>query len=423
MRLKSIYAVFFVIFILLILIRSIDVFAQTPTVTPSPTQNPTPTPDSSSADSNICTSVPECLEQKLDCSKCIEYLTNKKNDLSGKAKTLSSEIGVMNNQIKLTEARIKATEQKIKELQKDIGIAKGKIKELESTIDRATRLLVERISAVYQVGRLEPWQIFLTARNIDDVFSRLKYLRIVQIYDKRKVYAAEQAKTDYANQKEIFEGKEGEAQALSKKLESYTSQLGGEKKAKDVLLTVTRNDESRYQRLLAQAQAERAIVFGGGKDVFMRNVNRGDSIGTIASHGASPGCSSGAHLHFEVHKDGSVQDPNNYLERTSFQYPSNYNADLYRTIDPRGDLPWPINAPIQINQGFGAQPNSSFYGPSGHQGIDMDSLSSSTVKAVKTGKLYGGSFQCVGYYPGPLYYAKVEHDDGTIAWFLHMFAL
>lgn len=406
-NIRNLFPVFFLI---LGFIFSNVVFAQT--ATPSAT----PTPESSSS-SNICTSVQECADQKLDCSKCIEYLSNKKSEASGKAKTLSSEIAVTNSQIKLTEARIRATEQKIKEIQKDIGIAKDKIEDLESVIDRATRLLVERIAAVYQVGRLEPWQIFLTARNIDDVFSRLKYLRIVQIYDKIQVYAAEQAKTDYANQKEIFEGKEDEALTLNNKLENYNQQLGTEKKAKDSLLAVTRNDESRYQRLLTQAQAERAIVFGGGQDSFIRNVNQGDAVGTIASHGASPGCSTGAHLHFEVHKDGSVQDPNNYLQSTSIQYPKDYNSDLYRTVNPHGDLPWPINPPIQINQGFGAQPNSSFYGAAGHTGIDVDSLSSSAVKVVKSGKLYGGSYQCR---TGPLYYAKVEHDGGLLTWYLHI---
>ncbi len=403
---------FAILALFLFLLLGSIVFAQTPT--PGPSSTPTPEPSSSS---NICTSVQECADQKLDCSKCIEYLASKKSEASGKAKTLSSEIAVTNSQIKLTEARIRATEQKIKELQRDIGVAKGKIKDLESIIDRATRLLIERIAAVYQVGRLEPWQIFLTARNIDDVFSRLKYLRIVQIYDKRQVYAAEQAKSDYSNQKEVFDDKEGVAEALSKKLDDYNNQLESEKAGKQALLTVTRNDESRYQRLLAQAQAERAIVFGGGQDSFVRNVNQGDIIGTIASHGASPGCSTGAHLHFEVHKNGSVQDPNNYLQSTSVQYPTNYNADVYRTVNPRGDLPWPINPPIQINQGFGAQPNSSFYGPAGHTGIDMDSLSSSSVKVVKNGKLYGGSYQCRS---GPLYYAKVEHDDGLITWYLHI---
>ncbi|OGH17779.1 MAG: hypothetical protein A2868_01130 [Candidatus Levybacteria bacterium RIFCSPHIGHO2_01_FULL_40_15b] len=400
---------------LFLLLGSI-VFAETPTPGPSPTSTPTPTPESTSSSSNICTSVQECADQKLDCSKCIEYLASKKSEASGKAKTLSSEIAVTNSQIKLTEARIRATEQKIKELQKDIGIAKGKIKGLESVIDRATRLLIERIAAVYQVGRLEPWQIFLTARNIDDVFSRLKYLRIVQIYDKIQVYAAEQAKTDYQNQKEIFEDKEGEAEALSKKLDDYNNQLGQEKTSKNVLLTATRNDESRYQRLIAQAQAEVAIAFGGGTETFIRDVSQGESIGTVIS-GAS-GCSTGTHLHFETHKGSSIEDPNNYLSSKSVTYKPN-EAEA-GSINPRGPYPWPLVDPIFITQGYGSTPyaQSGAYNGNPHFGIDMYSGSPSSVKAIQSGKLYGGTYANCRL--GPLLYAKVKHSDGLESLYLHI---
>lgn len=409
---KSIYFVLSLIFILLALIGSIDVFAQTPTEIPTPT----PTPESSSSSSNICTSVPECSEQKIDCSKCIEYLANKKNEATGRAKTLSSEIGTMNNQIKLTELRIRATEQKIKELERDIKIAKEKISELETDIDRATRVLVERIAAVYQVGKIQPWQIFLTASNIDDVFSRLKYLKIVQIYDKRKVYAAEQAKTDYKNQKEIFEDKEAEAQALSKKLEDYTSQLEQERVGKQELLKVTRNDEARYQRLLAQARAERAIVLGGGTEVFLRNINVGESVGTVID--SPSGCSTGRHLHFSVYQGTSVRDPNDYLSSKSFTY--SYDENLYSyygTINPHGSYPWPLDDPIKINQGYGSHGYAARYPGGMHDGIDMDG-GSLNVKAVRAGKLYEGSYSGCSY--GPLSYAKVEHDDGLITWYLHI---
>ncbi len=366
---------------------------------------------------NVCTSVPECAKENIDCSKCIEYLTNKKNEATAQVKTLSSEIAAMDNQISLTQARISATEQQIQELREDIGITEDKIYSLESDIDGISKALLNRIVASYKYGSIEPWQVLLTSGNIDRFFTRLKYLKIIQYYDQKNIITAEQSKVSYGNQQDILVEKQEKAKSLSAKLESYNSQLEEEKSNKDALLLVTRNDESRYQRLIAQAQAERAIVFGGGKDVFMRDVSKGDSIGAIASWSSSPGCSTGAHLHFEVGKDNSLQDPNSYLEKTNFQYASGYNFDLYRSIDPRGDFPWPLNSPIQINQGFGAQPNSSFYGASGHTGIDMNSLSSPTVKVVKSGKLYGGSYQCKN---GPLYYAKVEHDEGLVTWYLHV---
>ncbi|MDZ4210049.1 MAG: hypothetical protein U1C56_02620, partial [Candidatus Curtissbacteria bacterium] len=76
-----------------------------------------------------------------------------------------------------------------------------------------------------------------------------------------------------------------------------------------------------------------------------------------------------------------------------------------------------LNDPIQINQGFGSHPFAQqFYSNGTHTGIDMDSTSS-TVKTVKAGKLFGGSYNCSN---GKLYYAKIEHDDGLTTWYLHM---
>lgn len=408
---NKIFKLSFVVFVLfLFLMLDRIVFAED--LTPTPT--PTPTPQASS---NVCTSVPECSEQKLDCGKCMEYLTNKKNEATGRAKTLSSEIAVTDKQISLTEARIRATGQQIKELERDIDIAKGKITDLEENIDKTTKVLVERITAVYQVGSIEPWEIFLSANNIGDVFNRLKYLRVIQIYDKKKVYAAEQAKVDYKNQKEIFEGKEEEAQALSDKLKNYTNQLASEQAGKEELLKVTRNDESRYQRLLAQARAERAIVLGGGTEVFLRNVNVGDNVGTIIT-GAS-GCSTGTHLHFSVYQGTSVRDPNDYLSSKSFSY--SYDSPLYGyygTINPHGIYPWPLDDSIKINQGYGSHGYSVRYPGGIHDGIDMEG-GNSNVKAVRSGKLYEGSYGGCSY--GPLSYAKVEHDDGLISWYLHIY--
>ncbi len=400
----------FVVFFFLLLtvsVLSFRVFAQEATVTPTP---------SSSSSGAVCSSVPECSEQKIDCSKCVEYLTNKKNEAAGKAKSLSTEISAMNSQISLTEARIKATEQLIKEIEKDIEIAQGKISELETDIDRASRLLIERIAAVYQVGNMEPWQIFLTSSSIEDVFNRLKYLRLVQIADKKKVYAAEQAKTDYNNQKQIFEDKEQEAQVQSKKLEDYNKQLEDEKAGKQQLLQVTRNDEARYQRLVSEARAERAIVLGGGKEVYLREVNEGDTIGSIIS--GSSGCSSGTHLHLSIYQGTSMRDPSEFLSPKSFSYSyTESQHGYYGSINPRGSYPWPINDPITINQGFGSHGFARQFYPSGiHDGIDM--AGGMAVKAVRPGKLYEGSYSCSN---GPLTYAKVVHDDGLISWYLHIY--
>ena len=347
----------------------------------------------------------------------VTCLENKVQDLKGQTKTLSSQISIMDSQIRLTEARIEANRREILDLTLDIDTATKKISTLSDSLNRITGVLLNRIVATYQAGKVQPLEMLLSSRDASNLLARLNYLRIAQVHDKRLIYDVQQAKNDYANQKEIYEAKKKKIESLKLQLETYSESLGQQKIAKQQLLIATQSDEATYQQLLAQARAERAIVFGGGVDSYPRDVNQGDAIGYIASYGTSPGCSSGAHLHFEVQKDGSIQNPNNYLKSANFSY--DYGSDSYSyygTINPSGDLTWPLNEPIVIHQGYGSHGFAqNFYSGGIHTGIDMDS-SSSTVKAVKSGKLYGGSYNCSN---GKLYYSKIVHDGGLVTWYLH----
>lgn len=351
-------------------------------------------------------------QEKVSC------LENKVNDLKGQTKTLSSQISIMNSQIKLTEARIEANKRHILDLTLDIDTATKKISSLQDSLNKITEVLLNRIVATYEAGRVQPLEILLSSRDASNLLVRLNYLRIAQAHDKKLIYDVQQAKNDYTNQKEIFEAKKKKIEFLKSQLETYSKSLEQQKVAKQQLLIATQDDETKYQQLLAQARAERAVVFGGGVDSYIRDVNQGDVIGFIASHSVSPGCSSGAHLHFEVQKEGTVQNPNNYLKSANFSYdygPDSYS--YYGIINPSGDLTWPLNEPVVVHQGYGSHGFAqNFYSGGVHTGIDIDSLSS-TVKAVKSGKLYGGSYNCSN---GKLYYGKVIHDSELVTWYLHM---
>ena len=351
-------------------------------------------------------------------SDCINLLTSKVSDLSSQKKTLSSQISQFDTQLKITQLKITDSEKTIAQLEKEIGILGFRIGYVTDSIDKLEGLVKQRIVATYQQSFVSNLELVAASNDFSDLILRLQYIKQVQENDKKILASLQQTKTNYANQKDERETKQAAIEEQKTKLEALKVNLDKQKAEKQAFLEITKNDESRYQKLLAQAQAERAIVFGGGTDVFMRDVKQGDTIGSIASHGASPGCSSGAHLHYEVHKNGNLEDPNNYLRSGGFSYSyPNSQYSTYGTINPHGDLPWPLNEPITINQGYGSHSFAkSFYYNGIHAGIDMDSLSS-TVKTVKDGKLYGGSYNCSN---GKLYYAKVEHSDGLTTWYLHI---
>ena len=208
---------------------------------------------------------------------------------------------------------------------------------------------------------------------------------------------------------------------MQEQLEVQKKNLDAQKKAKAYLLQVTKNDEKKYQQLLARAKAEyeaiQAITAGKGVETKVGKVNEGEKIASIIQ-GTSCN-SSGTHLHFMVRSGTTALNPFNYLspnisyENCSGSSCGSGDGDSF---NPSGSWNWPINGPIKFSQGFGATwaIRNSWVGRiySFHNGIDINSESSSTIKAVKSGTLYRGSYSGGG--GCRLRYVRVDHDDSNL---------
>ena len=337
----------------------------------------------------------------------IENYERELSKLGAQSKTLANQVAQFDAQIRLTTLKIEQTQEKI-------NLLGGRIDQLESSLDNLTSAFSTRAVETYKMNRVrDPLSFLVSAEDLNQIVSRYYYLQKIQQSDRELLERLQRAQTTYVGQKE-------DEEVLRKDLEDQNLNLAKQKQEKNYLLSVTRNDEKKYQQLLASAKAELAVVLGQGKETYLRDVNEGDSIGKIIP--SASGCSSGQHLHFEVRDGGSVANPDNYLKQISFTY--EYNADQYSyygTISPHGSWNWPMNEPIHINQAFGSHGFAKSFYPGGvHTGYDMDSGAGTTVKAVKPGKLYAGSYNCGGSYPGALTYAKVDHGNGITTWYLHM---
>lgn len=231
---KNSFVVAAFFFILVVLTGNKLVYAEDPT--------PTPTPASQ--------------DKLAQLQSQIKELQGKIADSQKQQKTLSSQIGIMDSQIKLTELRVNAIKQEIATLTGDIQKANNQITRLEESLHNLTKVLLGRIIATYQAGSVEPLQVLLSSNTVNDFFAKASYLRIAQAHDKKLIYETEQAKTDYQNEKNIFETKKKKVESLKVQLEAYNNQLAQEKVGKQQLLEVTKNDEQRYQKLLQEAQTQ-----------------------------------------------------------------------------------------------------------------------------------------------------------------------
>lgn len=373
-------------------------------------QTPLPTP----------TTVPNLTE----IQKTIKELEDKVAELQGQARTLSSQIAVMDNQIRLTQLRIDKTRKALKSLEEDIKILEGKIVNLEGDLDKLSELLLSRVVATYKASVVKPWQFFIGSHGFSDFLYRMQYLRIAQENDKKLIFAAQATKTNFENQQKILEEKQKEVETLSRQLQNLASQLAQQKKDKELLFEITRNDEHRYQELLEKARAEQAailgIIAGRGTVAEVGPIKTGETISsTIAGPSA---CSSGNHLHFEVVKDNTHQNPAGYLKNISLDF--GRPEDRIEPFTPSGSWDWPLDEPIRINQEYGMTfyARLGWYNGGPHTGIDMfpknlPVSNPARAKAVKDGTLFRGSIGCGG---GTLKFARVDHADGIQTYYLHI---
>jgi hypothetical protein len=252
---------------------------------------------------------------------------------------------------------------------------------------------------------------------LGEVVSRYHYLQKIQEADRDLLVRLQEAQ-------DVYEEEKVDQEDLQAQLEEQGRVLGAQKTAKADLLAITRNDEKKYQALLAQARAEyeaiQAIIAGKGEETEVGKVSEGQRIASVIQ-GASCN-SSGAHLHFIVSQNGNTHNPFSYLRAIDYENCSGPGecgaADAF---NPSGNWGWPISPKIKFSQGYGSTwaIQNTWVGRiySFHNGIDINSLSSSEAKAVKSGTLYRGSYG-VGC---QLRYVRVDHDDSDLdTFYLHI---
>ncbi len=357
-------------------------------------------------------------DQQQACDDYINQTQKALNDARGQEKTLQSQLNLIDTQTKLTTSKIEETNFEIAKLEQEIGDLSGRITRISGSVDSLSQVLLDRIVETYKYGNVTPVDLIFSSNGFSDLLERLKYTEVIQANDKKVLYQLQATKTAYHDQQQDRQTRQQQETKLQADLKTYQQDLTTQKTAKDQLLRITQNNESVYQQkieaALAEQQAILSILSGGGNEVQNGQVSKGDAIGNMIL-GASA-CSSGTHLHFEVHQNNQLRNPSNFLSNKSVAFDNSPDSPFSFT----GSWDWPISDPIRIEQGFGntwwAQ-HGWYSNPPGHTGIDMFSSSSLAVHAIHDGTLYQGGIACGG---GTLHYKRVDHGDGTSSLYLHV---
>lgn len=405
----------------LLLINSSGLTVLAQSATPSPTAEPTivstltPTPEPTSG------SKPEFDEERYkDLKEKIKELELKLSETRDRGRTLASEIAYMDNQIARTTLQINLLEQKIEDLIEEISQLSLKIDELEQALTDLSNILLNRIVETYKRGNSSPLELLLGAKSFGNFLLRFRYIKAAQASDKLLMFEVQETKDIFAEQKKTREEKKTQLEGLQQQLKVQKEQLKNQKAAKAFLLEQTKNDEKRYQQLLAAARAEfeaiQSIIAGKGDETSAGHVNEGQIIASIIQ--GSSCNSSGTHLHFIVRENGATLNPFSFLKGgIEYQNCSGSSCDSGDgdPFNPSGNWIWPLDPPIRLSQGYGSTwaVRNTWVGRvySFHNGIDING-SSLEVKAVKSGTLYRGSYSGSG--GCRLRYVRVDHDDSNL---------
>jgi peptidoglycan hydrolase CwlO-like protein len=354
--------------------------------------------------------------QSSDVDNRIIQLQQKITELQSTENSLSKQINILNTQITLASIKIESIKAAIIKLSQEADQLATEIDRIEGLLTKRSELVLRRIPESYKRASTSQFGMVLFNTNFADFVSRIKYLATVQSEDAQLLLQLKATQNNFSERKKLRETKKAQQISLQKQLEVENQKLAIQKKEKQSLLDQTKNSETVYQQLLSQALAEKqaidkAIVAG----ISLGPIKKGDPIALVGNTGY-PGCSTGAHLHFEIRKNNSWIDPSIYLSNKTVSDEQNGGTWTVGS----GNWNWPLSDTVRVTQHFGKTPYSWRYAYSGgiHTGFDMISTSGDVIRAPQDGTLYSSSQSCGSSSIIKIKY--IDHGDGVMSFYLHV---
>ncbi len=337
-------------------------------------------------------------ETSEECDSDIKQYTQKLSELEKTKDSLSKQLNILSSQISLTLLKINQTELLIRQLQAEIDKLTVKINILDDNLNQLSSIYLKQIDQNYRLSKRFANIPILVLMGGDSFLKQYKYVTTLQRYNQSTLLSMETTRTNYDIQKSQKQKKQEEMEILQGKLASEKNNLAKQKESKSTLLSITQNDENRYQQLKKAAENELSSLLKA-KFVGKKEVRKGDPLGLMGNTGYS----FGDHLHFGLY---DLKEDN----LAQWSYPN--DADPIPYINQNR---WPMDAPIEITQDRGRTKYSYLYSDHFHHGVDMVS-DNKTVRAVNDGVAY--IYRNAGSSLGN--HVKLFHPDGKMTLYLHL---
>ncbi len=195
-----------------------------------------------------------------DLQNQIEQYTKKLNELGTAKNTLSNQIKLLDSQYQLTLLKITQTENSIKILEKEIAQLSTEIGKLEIQINQLSAEYIHQTVQNYKLQKRIPSFAYIFTSNLNGFLEQHEYISAIQKNSQNNLISLETVRYNYDEQKTAKAKKQDELKTLQDTLDSQKKSLTSQKTSKNNLLESTKNDEKKYQSLLAEAQSQLAAL-------------------------------------------------------------------------------------------------------------------------------------------------------------------
>lgn len=243
---------------------------------------------------NVCQERYDCSIQDQEQDEYLRCLANQKSCLEeqldnvrSQQVTLTNTISLINGQISIQELQIAQLEAEIIQLENEIETLSDRISGLGVSLDRLSVMLVDRVKSHYKHSRLSPLALFLSAESFNQFLTQYRYLRQASEQTALAMERAENQRITYDEQRSLKEEKQEQVVEKRARLEAERAELDRQRREQQQLLEVTRNDERRFQQLIAEAERQmtafrRFVTIRGGASL-LDNQTRCDDWGCYYS--------------------------------------------------------------------------------------------------------------------------------------------